>query len=400
MNTASPASPSRPAVVLLILAFVGFISLGLPDGLLGVGWPSIRASFGLPLDALGALFVTFTTGYVIASFSSGWILGKMRIGTLLAASCLLTGLSLLAYAVAPAWGWMVAAGVLSGFGAGAIDAGINTFAASYFSARVVNLLHAFYGVGAASGPIIMTAVLAAGQVWQQGYVIVGVIQLVLAACFWLTHRQWPVVQTPGSATPGDVKQPTVSLSATLRLRATQTSIIVFILYTGTEATAGVWVYSLLANGREVSATIAALAVSAFWGGLTCARILFGIFTIRGNVDRVISVCLVGMIAGSVLLLSDLFIATHIVGAALLGFACGPVFPLLIATTPQRLGAMHTANAVGVQIASAAIGLSAVPSLVGLLADRFGLEMIPRVLLLLTILLTIAHRLLAIPRRTD
>lgn len=382
--------PSRPSLVLLVLSFVGFISLGLPDGLLGVGWPSIRASFALPVDALGILLFTFTSGYVIASFISGWILSRLRVGTLLSASCLLTGLSLLAYALAPTWGWMVAAGVLAGFGAGAIDAGINTFAARCFSARLVNLLHAFYGVGAAAGPLIMTAVLAAGHVWQSGYAIVGGIQLLLALCFGVTRHRWPVVQSQAPQ-HGAAR---VSLGTTLRLPATRTSIVFFMLYTGTEATAGVWIYSLLANGRGVSTAIAALAVSAFWGGLTGARIVFGMIPIKGNVDRVLSLCLVGIIAGAVLLLCDLHLTTHLAGALVLGFSCGPVFPLLIATTPQRLGAIHTANAVGVQIASAAIGLSAIPGIVGVLAAKYGLEMIAQTLLVLAVLLVLAHSVLA------
>jgi fucose permease len=395
----TPDSRARaPSVVLLLLAFIGFVSLGLPDGLLGVGWPSIRAFFSLPLDALGALFITSTSGYVVASFASGWLLSRMRLGTLLSASCLTTAASLICFAVAPSWGWMVAAGLLAGFGAGAIDAGINTFAASYYSARTVNLLHAFFGIGAAAGPMIMTAVLAAGHVWQRGYVIVGVTQLALAVCFALTRRRWPQVQpiTVHDAT-SELTRP-MTIGDTLRLRSTQFSIAVFILYTGLEATAGVWIYSLLVNGRQVAATEAALAVSAFWAGLTGARILFGILTIGGQYDRFLGMCTTGMVIGALALLVDLSDATNFFAVALLGFAAGPVFPMLIATTPQRLGTVHTANAVGIQIASAALGLSAIPSLVGVLADQYGFESIPAALLVLTLLLTGTHRLLAIGSR--
>ena len=380
---------SRASFILLLLAFIGFISLGLPDGLLGVGWPSMRTTFVLPLDAVGALFVTFTSGYVIASFASGWLMSRMRVGTLLAASCLLTGVSLLSYAVAPSWSWMVASGLLAGFGAGAIDAGINTFAANYFSTRVVNLLHAFFGVGAASGPIIMTSVLAAGEPWQRGYVIVGIAQLVLALCFALTRHRWP------DAMPHEERQVTgmATLASTLQLRAAQISAAIFVLYTGIESAAGVWIYSLLADGRGMAAAQAAVAVSAFWGGLTGARVLFGIVAIKGSIDRVLALCMLGMLLGVLLLLADWHLPADIVGTALLGFASGPVFPLLIATTPRRLGAAHTANAVGMQIASAAIGLSAIPTLTGVLADRYGLATIPWTLMGLVILLIGGYRLL-------
>src|SRR5919204_2389293 len=152
--------------LLPLLAGLAFISLGLPDGLLGVAWPSIRAYFYLPLDALGALLVMFTTSYLLSSFSSGRLLAHINVGSLLALSCLATAASLIGYALAPQWPIMVALGVLSGLGAGAIDAGLNTFAATHFSARAVNWLHAFYGVGATLGPVIMTAVLSAGCPWQ------------------------------------------------------------------------------------------------------------------------------------------------------------------------------------------------------------------------------------------
>jgi fucose permease len=376
--------------VLLVLAFIGFISLGLPDGLLGVGWPSIRESFGLPIDAIGAWFIMQTAGYVMASFASGWLLNRMRVGTLLAASCLMTSASLLWIGGAPSWSWMVAAGVLAGFGAGAIDAGINTFAATYYSARTVNLLHGFFGVGAASGPMIMSAVLASGSPWQRGYFIVGFVQLALSVCFALTRRRWPSVQAHAENT-GNV--PPATLLDTLRVRSMQISIAVFMFYVGLESTSGVWIYSLLFKGRGVPATIAATAVSSFWIGLTGSRILFGFIT-AGKFDRVLSMLIGGTLVGAALLLADMGTAFNLVAAAILGFSAGPIFPLLIATTPARLGSAHTANAVGIQIASASVGLSGIPSLVGVLADKFGYEAIPASLLTLALALAVMHRWLA------
>src|SRR5262249_2586289 len=183
-------SKHRKSGLLLIgLAYLGFVSLGLPDGLNGVAWPSIRATFGLPIDGLGALLLMFTVGYLASSFASGRILSTMGIGTLLSLSCLATGLSLIGYSLAPVWSLIVALAVIAGLGAGAIDAGLNTFAATQFSPRMVNWLHACYGVGAAGGPAIMTGVLTANHPWQQGYAVVGVWQLALAACFLLTRSK-------------------------------------------------------------------------------------------------------------------------------------------------------------------------------------------------------------------
>src|SRR5215471_17598683 len=180
---------------LIVLAYVGFVSLGLPDGLLGVAWPSMRASFHVPLDALGTLLVTFTTGYLLSSCSSGYLLARLSVGALLALSCLATATSLLGYALAPWWWMLVVLGALSGLGAGAIDAGVNTYVATHYSPRMINWLHACYGLGATSGPVIMTSVLAGQHSWQWGYGIVGLGQLGLAVAFGLTRTWWPTPRT-------------------------------------------------------------------------------------------------------------------------------------------------------------------------------------------------------------
>jgi fucose permease len=173
------ATTIRQRTALLVaLAYAAFVSLGLPDGLTGVAWPSIRTTFGLPLNALGALATTAMIGYLVSSFSSGRMLARLGVGGLLALSCLATAISLLGYGSAPLWGVMVGLGLLAGLGAGAIDAGLNTYAAENFSPRTVNWLHASFGLGAATGPMVMSSVISAGQSWRLGYLIVGVAQLI------------------------------------------------------------------------------------------------------------------------------------------------------------------------------------------------------------------------------
>src|SRR5262245_53884067 len=157
----------RRRLALVALSFLGFASLGLPDGALGVAWPSIRREFGLPLDALGALLAATTAGYVASSFFAGALLRRMSVGRLLALSCFVTGATLLGYAAAPRWIVMVGLGAFAGLGAGAIDAGINTFAATRFAPRVLHLLHAAYGIGTTAGPLWLTSVLMSGHAWQR-----------------------------------------------------------------------------------------------------------------------------------------------------------------------------------------------------------------------------------------
>ncbi len=363
----------RSRLVLIGLAYLAFVSLGLPDGLIGVAWPSIRAYFNLPLDALGSLLVMFTAGYLVSSFISGRLLSLMSVGTLLALSCLATAVSLIGYAIAPAWPIIVALAIVAGLGAGAIDAGLNTFAATEFSARMVNWLHACYGVGATAGPVIMTSVLAARHPWQRGYAMVGGWQLALAFSFLVTRRLWPPVSS--KAAPFSAKITRASNISTLKLPAVWLSVAVFFVYTGIEAAAGTWAYSLFTEARGVSMLTAGAWVSIYWGGLTAGRLLSGVVAGFVPAHRIVGWCIIGIALGAGLIWSNVTSNLSFFGLGLMGLASAPVFPSLIAATPARLGQSHTANAVGFQIAGAVLGQSLLPALIGLMARKLGLEVI-------------------------
>jgi fucose permease len=373
--------------LLLVLAFVAFVSLGLPDGLLGVAWPSMRQTFGLRLDALGPLFISTTLGYVASSFLSGTVLRRMRLGTLLALSCAATAMAMIVYSIAPHWAIVVAFGVVAGLGAGAIDSALNTFAAHNYSARTVNMLHAFYGLGTTVGPALMTAMLLSNAGWQRGYLIVGAAQLALAAGFVATRRLWP--SEGGESQTQDQRS---TLAETLRLPATALSALVFILYCGLEASSGAWLYTLLHEGRGISTAQSGAAVSVFWAGLMAARIVFGLVHVV-QLSRWLFVSMTVSLLATAALLFVTQPAASIAASGLIGFACGPIFPWLIAETPRRLGARHGANAIGVQIASAALGLTLAPALVGVLAERAGVTAIPYGLIVLALLMLSAFRAL-------
>jgi len=366
----------------MVLSFLGFASLGLPDGVLGVAWPSMRADFGLPLDALGALLVSTTAGYVTSSFLAGVLLRRISVGGLLALSCLATGATLLGYTVAPLWALVVALGVLAGLGAGAIDAGINTFAATNFAPRTLHLLHAAYGVGTTLGPIWMTSVLMSGRAWQRGYLGIGAAQLLLAASFAATLRLWPPPVREAAAS-GPAAAP---LTETLRLPAARLGAAAFFLYLGIEATAGAWLFTLLQQGRGASMGSAGSAVSLYWGGLLLGRVGFGFAPNSLRPEALLPPAIAGAAASAALLAFDVGPAASLAAAAALGFCAAPIFPALIGATPERLGPAHTANTVGVQVAAAALGQSSLPALAGVLADHAGLELVPRVILGLAVAL--------------
>ncbi len=379
------------AAGLIVLAFIAFISLGLPDGLLGVAWPSIRDGFGLPLDALGALLVAVNAGYLVSSFGSGYAISRLGVGRLLAVSCAATGLGLIGYTLVPAWWMMVVLGLLAGLGAGAIDGGLNTFVAAHFGERLMQWLHASWGVGITLGPFIMTMGLERFHSWRWGYVAVGAAQIALGAYFALTASRWqspirpPSPHDPTQAqSPQPIQEPAASFKETLASPRVWMSLTLFLVYTGIEATLGYWTYTLLTESRGISAPTAGFWTGGYWATFTVGRILAGLFSRRLGGDALIRTCLVGATAGSALLAWNPTPGSSLLGVVILGFAIAPVFPGLVSGTRARVGRRHEANTIGMQIGIAGLGAALVPALAGVLARRTSIELIPVFLLVLSL----------------
>ena len=376
-----------PRIGLVLLAYVAFIALGMPDGLLGVAWPSIRSDFSLPLDALGALLVASTTGYLISSSLSGALIASMGVGRVLLASCALTGLALLGYTLVPAWWMMVLLGIFAGLGAGAIDAGLNTYVAAHFGEGLMQWLHASFGIGVTLGPIIMTVTLSQLNSWRIGYNVASGVQFALAACFLMTLGMWnqtdahPEVEQAKRLT--DYKTP---MSETIRQLRVWRSVLMFFLYTGAELSLGIWTYSLLTEARGVSAEVAGLWAGSYWATFTIGRIVAGLYAKRLGVDTLVQGGVLSAIFGSILLWWNPFNAASVVAVALIGFALAPIFPSMISGTSQRVGEHFAANTIGIQISAAGLGAAVVPSLLGILARRFSLEVIPICILVVFVVL--------------
>lgn len=357
--------------LLLTLAYVSFVSLGLPDGLLGVAWPSIRADFHLDLDALGALLLTVTAGYAVSSLAAPALAARHGVGGLLGFSTALTAVSLIGYALSPAWAVMVLIGLLAGAGGGAIDATLNAHAAAHYSYRRINLLHAFFGVGTTVGPLIMTSVIVRQWSWQWGYVVVAAAQLVLVVCFAMTRRLWPSVTRSSEAGPVSA-----SLLDTLKLPTTKLSVITFFMYVGLESSTGVWMFSLLHEGMGFGMGFAGLAVSVYWGGLLLGRFAYALLRLPLAPDTVLTICMAFAAAATAIVALHPLEPITFAAVAVVGMAAGPIFPLLIATTPGRVGADHSANSVGMQVSLSAVGAAVFPAGAGLVAGVWGLAALP------------------------
>lgn len=387
----------------LLLAYFAFISLGLPDGLLGVAWPSMATEFRVGTDAVGLLLFAATAGYLVSSVAAGFSLARLGVGRLLAGSTALASLALAGYGLSPGLGFLVPCALIAGFGAGAIDAGLNAYAAGAFGPRHMNWLHAFFGLGVAIGPLIMTGVLSGGLSWHWGYGIVASGQALLAVAFAVTARLWARHGTPGTAaagrdpaatgTAGDShrasggEQPAATrIAATLVLPAVWLSAAAFAVYVALEMTAGLWAYLFLIDGRGVSAAVAGICVSAYWASLFVGRVVQGFIVERVGVTRILVGSLFGLLVGSVLVAVPAPAWLAVAGLMVIGFAAAPVFPLLTLTTKDRVGAAHADRAIGVQMGATGLGGSLIPAGVGVVIERVGEQALGPALVVLSLLL--------------
>ncbi len=389
---------------MILLIYIAFISLGLPDGLLGVAWPSMRGSFGLPLDALGILLFASTIGYLISSFLSGILMTRLGVGGLLAASSCTTALALIGYTLVPVW-WLVAAlGVFAGLGAGAIDAGLNNYVEANYGEGLMQWLHASFGIGVTLGPIIMTAGLNIFGTWRIGYLVVGVAQLILAVSFLVTAPMWKKRETislditevkPGNLVP-DLKP---SLWQTLKNSKSWLSAALFFIYTGVELSLGHWAYTLLTESRGIAPEIAGLWAGSYWATFTVGRILAGFLSRNISSRKLVGWGLMLSLIGALLIWWSPNQGIALFGVVLTGFAIAPIFPGMVSSTSYRVGPEHTSNTIGMQIAAAGLGGAVLPGLAGVLARNLSLEVIPVFLVVTITLLFILHTLPITTART-
>lgn len=392
----------RRRFLLIAFSFIAFISLGLPDGLLGVAWPSMRAEFSKPLDALGPLLVSTTTGYMLSSFFSGILSRRLGIGRLLAFSCAATGVSLLGFTVAPSWWMVVAIGIVAGLGAGAIDAGLNSYVATHHSERLMQWLHASFGVGITLGPLIMTAGLNFAEAWRVGYWIVGSLQVLLGLGFLLTARLWEnqpmtegsiqgsLTNDAGSQALPSTASDEASFQESLGDLSVWISMGLFFVYAGLELTLGHWAYSLLTESRGVDAASAGLWVGIYWGMFTLGRMVAGVFADHLGNRRLVFGSFGLALMGCLLLAFNPIDWLGLIAIGFIGFAFAPIFPGMVSGTQRRVGSKHVSNTMGMQIAAAGVGAASLPSLAGILANRFSLEIVPLFLAVFVVVLSVLY----------
>jgi len=378
--------------VLLGLVYLSFISIGLPDGMLGVAWPAIRMQMDQPLAAVGAITMTMTACSAASSLLAASIVRRIGTGAVVAGSCLLTALGLLGFSVAPSFGWLVALAIPMGLGAGAVDASLNHFVSAHYSSRHMNWLHGFWGVGATTGPLVMGVALAGSGGWTAGARSIGLMQLGLALLLFATVSLWSreTAQAPTDADrPG---QPSADLNPPPA--AMWLAPLCFLLYVSAEMGTGLWAASILVTDRGLAAGDASVWVSLYFGSITVGRFLVGLVANRMGNRKLVRLGIAVAMTGALLFaLPGVFGAVSPAGLVLMGLGCAPIFPSLMHETVRRFPTEAVRQLIGRQMTCAYIGSSVVPAAFGLVATWAGLQTVmPVVVVLFLVLLLVTSRL--------
>lgn len=386
----------KMATLFLALIYLAFISLGLPDSILGAAWPSMRQSLGLDLSAAGVVSVIVTGGTIVSSLMAGKILSKFGTGKTMIVSVALTAGALLGICFAPNFIWLCLLAIPLGIGGGSVDAGLNNFVALHYKASHMSWLHCFWGVGATAGPFIMSYALQSTQKWQNGYFTIGIIQWIVVALLLFSLPLWKKYEPtfPGAQVSGEK---TKKISP-FKLAGAPATLLSFFGYCALEACAGLWGASFLADYKGLPPQLAAQFGAAFFFGITVGRFLCGFVALKLSSKTLIfvgeSLCIISAI---VLMLPISATACGFV-LVFLGLGCAPIYPSIIHETPKSFGAENSATLIGLQMASAYAGIFIVSPLTGVLGTYFGIQVYPMVLLACAVFMllmsTIANRQIA------
>ena len=378
--------------VLLAVIYLAFISLGLPDGVLGVAWPAMRGGFGEPLEAAGLITLVITACSAVSGFASGAVLQRLGTGPVVVISGFLTGLALLGFSVAPSFLWILLLAVPLGLGAGSVDAGLNHFVARHYSSRHMNWLHGCWGIGASIGPLIMGATLTTPGGWADAYRSIASLQLMLAVLFLLTLALWK--REPALAEGADAESSATPRRTTVPAWAGWLAPALYLLYATVEVGTGLWAASILVEQRGLAPRDAAWWVSCFYAAIMSGRFALGLIATRlGNRRLVHGGLAIALIGAALFAVPGLPPALTLAGLVLLGLGAAPVYPSLMHETTRRFEATLARRVVGRQVAFASLGAATGPAALGLLGAHWGSNAImPTLVLVLLVLWLMVWRL--------
>ena len=386
--------------LLLAVIYLAFISLGLPDSLLGAAWPQMFPQFGVPVSYAGIISMIIAAGTIISSLQCDRLTSRLGTGKVTAFSVLITAVALFGFSISNSF-WMLCLWAIPyGLGAGCVDASLNNYVALHYASRHMSWLHCMWGIGASSGPYIMGFALSSGHGWNSGYRYISVIQFCLTALLFFSLPLWKKQQNvfapEASAESGAGSEKSaperkvLSLRETVRIPGAKEIMTAFFCYCALEQTTGLWASSYLVLHHGTSAETAAWSASMFYIGITAGRAVSGFLTIKLNDTAMIRLGQSVVLLGIVAIFLPFGQTSSIVGLILIGLGCAPIYPSVIHSTPAHFGADNSQAMIGVQMASAYVGTCIMPPIFGFLANRIGLFLYPFYLLVILAFMVIMH----------
>ncbi|NLV91048.1 MAG: MFS transporter [Firmicutes bacterium] len=376
--------------LLLVLIYISFISLGLPDSILGTAWPAAYKDLGVPISWAGIISATISGGTIISSWFSNRIISRLGTGVTTVVSVAMTAVALLGVSLSGSFWFLLLFAIPLGLGAGSVDAALNNFVALHYQAKHMNWLHCFWGIGASAGPVIMSISLTSSN-WQTGYAAIGWLQVALVIILLLSLPLWKRFSS-GAQSEGSRAQ-VLSTRELLRIPGAKPILVAFFCYCAVEATAGLWGSSFLVLTKGISPQIAARWISLYYFGITFGRFLSGLLTLKIANRDLIRLGQGMSVLGILLLLLPAWDFVFSAGFFVIGLGCAPIFPALLHDTPENFGAELSQAIMGMQMACAYVGTTTMPPLFGFLAQRVSMILLPFYLLVIALLMVAMVELL-------
>lgn len=373
--------------LLLALIYVSFISLGLPDSLLGSAWPQMQESLGVSLSLGGVISFLITASTILSSLMSHRVIQRFGTGGVTMCSVAMTALALLGFSLSDSFLVLCLWAIPYGLGAGSVDAALNNFVALHCKAKHMSWLHCFWGIGATGGPYIMGLCLSRGMGWQAGYRTISFLQMALTLILLLSLPLWEKQEQPLSG--GETVRPqTPQWGKLLKRPGVKAALTAFFFYSALELTTGLWGSSYMVAVRGISPETAAKWISLFYLGITAGRFFSGFLTLRFSDDTMVRLGEGTAIVGIILLLLPLHNLFLCVGLILTGLGCAPIYPSLLHATPQRFGKSLSQSLMGTQMAISYLGSTTMPPVSGFLSEKISMGLYPVLLLVFALCMTI------------
>lgn len=376
--------------LLIVIIYLAFISLGLPDAVLGGSWPTMYQEFDVPVSYAGIVTVIIAIGTIVSSLLSDRLTYKFGTGKVTALSVAMTALALFGFSMSHSFIELCLWGIPYGLGAGGVDASLNNYVAVHYSSRIMSWLHCMWGVGAMTGPYVLGFVLTGGGTWNTGYIVIALLQVALTIVLVMSLPLWKkrevVIDEKGQEVPAQA----LTMKEILSIKGAKDIMIAFFCYCALEQTAGLWASSYMVLHKGVSEVVAASYASMFFIGITVGRFFSGFLTMKFSDKQMIRLGMAILTMGVLVLFLPLSEYIALVGFVLIGIGCAPIYPCIIHSTPEIFGADKSQAIVGVQMASAYMGVLLMPSIFGILANHISVALLPMYLCVILVVMIVMY----------